>query len=785
MSAAATWLAGRIRPLLPEPARWLRLGTVVILLAAIPIGLADLLRPGEVGRLWWAVALSALWALLWASLLRRPWLIGLLTLFGGAAFVAQVQGRVLPPLGAGWAQAGAALRWLAGRLVLWLGHTLPILRVKAKLPDLADLQAWAAALDRLGQFAVNLQAGWSPMRSGSLLASTLALLAIWLCTAGIVWLVVERRPWAALLAALTVIAAGVALTGEGWAALGVALVGGMLAAASHQLDDKLARWGEAALPYGAKTEWWLWSTVVGLLAWAALTGMVSLTDPDFRQSLHDALIRDSAATLETGNALPSREGGEPNPGTWPRQHLLGSGPDLSEHPVMTINTFGVGTGGAYWRATSYDAYTGHGWLRTGIPQTVNDGQPGSRDAEHPPEGVSLLRQSVRFETSNTQIYAAGTPVRISQPVEAFWLTEEAPDLVTVQSLNPLVGYEALSWVPTATADDLRAASGDPPAWVTDHYRQLPDDLPDRVRDLAADLTADAPTAYDRALALQDYLRTYPYTLDLPAPPESGDIVDYFLFDLQRGYCDYYATSMVIMARSVGLPVRLAVGYATGSYDAEAGVYRITLAEAHSWPEVYFAGYGWIPFEPTPARPLIARGLSPDIHELPPDPQQVIAAYEEAAGAEPLPAAIRRWEAITGGAAALALVLIGVGWWAIRRRRITRLPAAERVDLLYRRLARHGARLGVSLSPTQTPAEFRAALLATLEARPTADREKLAQRVEAAVRGIEALCAAYARQHYSRQQPVEVDRLFGGWPTLNRALWWIWLFSHPASTGQSQ
>ena len=771
--------------MLPAPSRWLWLSAVLGLLAAIPIGLADLSRPDEVGRLWWAVALSAVWALLWMVVARRRWFSVLMLLMGGCGFVVQVQGRVLPPLKTGWTQARPALRWLIAQIALWTGRTLN-LRTKFKVPAPADLREWIAALDRLRQFGANLRAGWPlDLRSGSLLMSALALLAIWLCAAWIVGMVAERRPWAALMAALSVVAVGIALTGKGWTGLGVGLTGGLLVAASDRLDEKLTRWGEDALPYGVKTEWWILSIVMALLAAAALGGMVQLTDPEFRQSLHDALIRDQTAS-SSGGSPPSTTSGEPAPGVWPRQHLLGSGPELSDLPVMTITTFGAGPAGFYWRATSYDAYTGHGWLRKGTSEMVSNGQPGDLDAEHPPEDMILLRQSVRFETANDQIYAAGMPVRISQPVEAFWLEEGLPDLVTVLSVRPLAGYEALSWVPSATEDDLHAADGDIPAWVTDHYLRLPDELPERVRTLAADLTADAPTAYDQALALQTYLRSFPYTLDLPEPSESSDIADYFLFDLQRGYCDYFATAMVIMARSVGLPARLAVGYATGAFDADTGSYHVTLAEAHSWPEIYFPGIGWIPFEPTPARPVIERGAPATANNTPDAaPEQVVAAYEEAARSQPTVAGTRRlrWGLI-GGLAILLLAASLVGGWLVSQRRLAHLTASERIDVLYGRLAQHGARLGVGLSATQTPAEFRAAMLGELSRRANPQRKRRGDLIEQATQGIEELCTAYAQRHYSSHQP-EIDSLLGDWPGLNRVLWWLWLFSRPASTGRSR
>lgn len=130
---------------------------------------------------------------------------------------------------------------------------------------------------------------------------------------------------------------------------------------------------------------------------------------------------------------------------------------------------------------------------------------------------------------------------------------------------------------------LRSSGDDYPTWILDRYLALPNDIPSRVLGLARDLTATQPTQYDRALAIETHLRSYAYTLDISTPPPGKDVVDYFLFDLKRGYCDYYATSMVVLARAAGIPARLVVGYATGSYDDQNHRYVVTAADAHSWP----------------------------------------------------------------------------------------------------------------------------------------------------------------------------------------------------------
>jgi hypothetical protein len=105
------------------------------------------------------------------------------------------------------------------------------------------------------------------------------------------------------------------------------------------------------------------------------------------------------------------------------------------------------------------------------------------------------------------------------------------------------------------------------------------------------------------VAIERYLRLIPYSLDVPAPPSPREATDFFLFDLKKGYCDYYATAMTVMARAAGLPARLVTGYASGTYDSYSAEYVVREADSHSWPEIYYTGIGWIEFEPTSGQPL--------------------------------------------------------------------------------------------------------------------------------------------------------------------------------------
>lgn len=133
------------------------------------------------------------------------------------------------------------------------------------------------------------------------------------------------------------------------------------------------------------------------------------------------------------------------------------------------------------------------------------------------------------------------------------------------------------------------------------YLQLPDKLPQRVYDLAVSITANYNDNYEKAKAIEQYLASkFPYNLDVRSTPKTRDFVDYFLFDLKQGYCTYYASAMTVLARCCGIPARYVEGYILPPKPTEknSNIYNVTNMQAHAWVEVYFEGYGWLPFEPT-------------------------------------------------------------------------------------------------------------------------------------------------------------------------------------------
>jgi transglutaminase-like putative cysteine protease len=455
----------------------------------------------------------------------------------------------------------------------------------------------------------------------------------------------------------------------------------------------------------------------------------------------------------------------------PRSHLLDAGRELSEQVVMIVELEApLPSAGAalpvpdyHWRGLSYDYYTGRGWATSQMEVTeFLAGQPILT-----PAGPALqeMRQHVRIVEnmepgSEPLLYTAGFPVQADQLTHVARRSHE--DLFGVLVARP--EYTATSLAIAASEDQLRAAGQDYPQWIRNRYLRLPQEVPDRVLGLGRDLTAPALTPYDQALAIETFLRKIPYSLDISRPPSGRDVSDYFLFDLRRGYCDYYATAMVVLARAAGLPARMVIGYAGGAYDARKNEYLVTEADAHSWVEVYFPGYGWVEFEPTGGRPALAR------------PDQAPDGLP-AAGQDSLRPGLPRgtrvdWGRLFGAGVAFAAFLVSglVLWTFFDAWRLRLRSPAGAIAALYRRVAASGRRL-VPLSPSLTPSEFAAALGSQLLA--AARQRRLNSILAPAAGEIAQLAGLYAWMSYS-PRPLARDDQVRAIRTWRRLRWRLWL-----------
>lgn len=292
---------------------------------------------------------------------------------------------------------------------------------------------------------------------------------------------------------------------------------------------------------------------------------------------------------------------------------LGGPANPEDTPVMQVRT----SGRTLLRGTIKNEYDGHAWA---------DSTSGRRYLYVNPRFYALRRDLFDQKRPSDAIRAqlpAGETITVLMRADAastLYLTQRfsalsGHDIVPYFSpASEVFGTRSLAFGDSYTFTGLRL-SGDTPGireavlaaahhsdayadTVRADYLALPDGVETGVYALAGQITQDAQTDFERAAALCAYLRSaYPYTLAQNVPPAGRDFVSWFLLDEQQGYCTSFATAMAVMARMVGLPARYIEGYAAVP-DSDS-VARVTQQQAHAWVEIYFSGFGWLPFDPTP------------------------------------------------------------------------------------------------------------------------------------------------------------------------------------------
>jgi transglutaminase-like putative cysteine protease len=315
--------------------------------------------------------------------------------------------------------------------------------------------------------------------------------------------------------------------------------------------------------------------------------------------------------------------------------------------------------------------------------------------------------------------------------------------------HPVGRYEATSDIAQPSPSQLRVAANDYPPEILLNYLQLPP-VDGRVVSLSKQITAPAENNYDKAAAVERYLRThFGYTLQLPRTVPRDPVAN-FLFERKQGHCEYFASAMAIMLRTLGIPSRVVNGFRTGEFNDLTSQYLVRASNAHSWVEAYFPGYGWISFDPTPAAPAQTHtGWSRSMLYL--DAlasfwrEWVInydAGHQYSLGRlatrnglewfqwarnsarryhEALLTAARRTQRMVSDspvkwslAVAAVVVLLSIGanaqrlWLAMRNRRLATRPEKSpslAATIWYERMTRVLAKKGWSKSPAQTPTEF--------------------------------------------------------------------------------
>lgn len=268
---------------------------------------------------------------------------------------------------------------------------------------------------------------------------------------------------------------------------------------------------------------------------------------------------------------------------------------LSNTPVFTVTS----PVASYWRLTSLDTFNGEEWSSINSYRGLGTRLPGVQAV---PPKTRVEKESFTIQQlDSVWLPDAFTPVSVTG-VKGVSYDPSSGSLITSRPTANGLTYsvDSYQYLSSLSAADLRAAPPPKPTAALAPDLQVPADIPAAILNLATTITAGKTTEYDKALALQDYFLgpSYTYTTD---PPDDGFGVQAlynFLFVTKEGYCQQFAGAYAALARAVGLPTRLAVGFATGTPNGHGG-YQVIDADAHTWPEVYFGpSYGWIPFEPT-------------------------------------------------------------------------------------------------------------------------------------------------------------------------------------------
>ncbi|MBI2815558.1 MAG: DUF3488 domain-containing protein [Acidobacteria bacterium] len=273
----------------------------------------------------------------------------------------------------------------------------------------------------------------------------------------------------------------------------------------------------------------------------------------------------------------------------------------SSSVVMHIQAQGLSPGRAVkWRGIGLTNFDGKRWFNRNTTSAVRGlgvfHLP--RSLSHPGQRAELIRYTVMLQRiSSEAVFLAPQALELTGAFRNLWQDDTGSVFMPYRNVA-LVRYFAVSDITTPSADALRSDQAEVPRTVKDAALQLPEIDP-RVKELARQITLRQDSRYDQAKAIETYLQTnYSYTLDLP-PAMPPDPIAYFLFQSRQGHCEFFASAMAIMLRTLGIPSRLVNGFLQGSYNDISGKYTVRASDAHAWVEVFFPSYGWVVFDPTP------------------------------------------------------------------------------------------------------------------------------------------------------------------------------------------
>ncbi len=534
-----------------------------------------------------------------------------------------------PPSLVGFVVAGAILGFWAGKTrwplvllfiyILIVGFVLGMQTIaKLVIPGINSFWIWLEYSNwQIFLFLERLQGWLEVVRAGNVMYDQgfwqfLLILGSWLSTA---WLVIclqrKNNLTIGLVPLLFVIGYVIHQDHKPIFPFLIALLLGLILLHSREYQQKESLWRVGKIDFPEqlwldKSAFVLYLSVIVLL----VSSLVSLLIT--REGLQD--IRDWVKGITEPGAVElsqSSEGSTTNrPGILgdpssflPRVDMTEVGSPLPTTEGLIMRVRVMDSTPRPWRMAIYDQYTGQGWLEAAYDETLSAKiVENTQDARR-----ALLQRFILYQKTDGQLFAAGEPVQaISEGVTIVPLENDESQVL----FGPVQRYEVISMVPAINSNFLMGAKGTIPPEILEGYLQLPEGIPERVRVQARRLFADNPTFYEKVIRAQDFVRkVVPYDLNTPPPREGQDVVDYLLFEAPSGFCSYYASAMAVLLRMEGIPTRVVTGYASGVYVFEEGYFEVTGDLAHAWVEVYFPGYGWIPFEPTPSQAIPGYSLT--------------------------------------------------------------------------------------------------------------------------------------------------------------------------------
>lgn len=596
----------------------------------------------------------------------------------------------------------------------------------------------------------------------------------------------HRSPLLALIPGALALGINITYVGPDWVPFVIFLSAALALTVHLRVEVLESKWAISGIHYSSRLGRTVLASTTGVIA---LIAVLSVALPRAAENpVAEAFwtyLGDDWGNVETG--VQRLFGGVSNPAGAAlagRESLELYGPQpFRPQGTMIIES----TSPNYWRGQTFDIYTGQGWRST--YRDLTERKPGQPIEEAFDLKARIpVRTNVELFNFNTSVlFAPGEVVRVNQNylVQVDDAGDRVQDYASIRATRRVghrLVYSVDSTVSGATITQLREAPTDYPDWIGT-YLELPQ-MPERVRKLVLRLGEAGDNVFDRVLAIEFFMRRFPFAVDVPDPPDDQDATDYFIFEVRRGSASMIASTMAVLVRALDIPSRIVNGFVFGDYDASTNRFFVNPDHAHTWVEVYFPNYGWLAFEPSgfripvqrstatgsnqesqnPNGSLLGQGFDDLVEEL-----ELMGGNPESGEFSPLsadePSAVGQFFGnIVGLLIALGVILGVVALILLSTARNHLETPGTSVQRTYARMMRSARRAGYNAATAETPQQTSQRLSSWLFPAPEA----------VFVKGLsppEAVTTAYMRATYSQHRVTRSERraVDTAWQIIRRRL----------------